>query len=198
MPQGVLRVALTGGIATGKSHCLRRFAERGATVIDADVVARTVVEPGTAGNAAVVHRFGSDILDAGGAIDRAALARVVFSDTTARQALERIVHPAVYAAIDAWFSTLTSGVAIADIPLLFETHHDAEFDAVVVAACDPATQLARVMARDRLSIGEARQRIAAQLPIDDKRRLATHVIDTSGSIEATDRRVDDVWDVLQR
>lgn len=197
MAQRVLRVALTGGIATGKSHCLRRFAARGAAVIDADVVARTVVEPGTAGHAAVVRAFGANILNARGAIDRAALARIVFADAEARRTLEHIVHPAVYAAIATWFSTLTAGVAIADIPLLYETHHEADFDAVVVVACDPALQLARLVARDHLSLEDARQRIAAQLPIDNKRRRATHVIDTSGSIDVTDERVDAIWEMLR-
>lgn len=196
MAQRVLRVALTGGIATGKSHCLRRFAARGAAVIDADVLARTVVESGSVGHAAVVRRFGAGIIDQKGEVDRARLAAIVFADPAARKDLEQIVHPAVYDAIRAWLSALSPSVAIADIPLLFETHHESDFDVVIVAACSPETQIARLMARNHLTLAEARQRLATQLPIDEKRRRATHVIDTSGSIDATDERVDEVWEAL--
>lgn len=191
-----LRVALTGGIATGKSHSLRRFAELGAHVVDADVLAREVVEAGTAGHAAVVARFGRRVLDDRGGIDRAALASVVFSDATARHDLEAIVHPAVYAAIQTWFAGIRGGVAIADIPLLYETRREHDFDVVVVVACQPEEQLRRLMSRNHLSVEEARQRIAAQLPIDEKRRRADHVIDTSGPVEDTDRQIDELWKTL--
>ena len=191
------RVALTGGIATGKSYCLGKFAEAGAPTIDADALARQAVTPGTAGFRAVVARFGAAVVLPDGSLDRAALGRLVFADTGARRALEAIIHPAVYGAIERWFDALEKAgrapAAIADIPLLFETRHEHEFDDVVVAACPPAVQLARVMARDGLLENEARQRLASQWPIDNKRARASHVIDTSGTMEETDAQVRDVW-----
>lgn len=194
-----LRVALTGGIATGKSHCLARFAALGAAVIDADQLARVVVQPGTPGLAAVIARFGPSIARADGSLDRDALGRLVFADAAARLDLEAIIHPAVYQAIEAWFEGRLpeSSLAIADIPLLFETRHEGDFDHVIVAACTPAQQLERLRARG-LSDADARQRLASQLPIEEKARRADHVIDTSGSIADTDRQVIEVWEALQR
>jgi dephospho-CoA kinase len=197
----VLRVALTGGIATGKSYCLKRFAALGAETIDADVLARQAVESGTPGLAAVVARFGRDVLKADGTLDRAALARIVFADDGARRDLEAIVHPYVFEARDAWLSSLTaraattgeSIVAIADIPLLFEAGRPTDFDLVIVVACDPAQQRARVMTRDHLTASEADRRIAVQWPINRKRALADIVIDTSGDFEETDRQIDEAW-----
>ncbi len=201
----LLRVALTGGIATGKSYCLKRFASLGAVTIDADVLARQAVEPGTPGLAAVVARFGGDVLRADGTLDRTSLARIVFADDAARRDLETIVHPYVFAARDAWLSSLAtraeetgeSIVAIADIPLLFEAGRPSDFDLVIVVACEPAQQRARVMARDHLSADEADRRIAVQWPIDRKRARADIVIDTSGSFEETDRQIERAWERLK-
>jgi len=119
------RAALTGGIATGKSYCLARFAALGAAVVDADQLAREAVAPGTAGLASVVARFGTTYLRADGSLDRPALGRLVFGDRLARADLEAIIHPEVYHRVGAWFANLPAGtrVAIADIPLLFETGH---------------------------------------------------------------------------
>lgn len=192
-----LRVALTGGIATGKSHCLRRFAELGAPTIDADTLAKQAVEPGTDGFRAVVQRFGSAVVAADGTLNRAALGNVVFGDDEARHALEAIIHPMVRQSIDRWFESLDRqpGVraGIADIPLVFETGRDKDFDVVVVAACSPATQKARLMSRDGFSEAQADQRIRAQMPIDDKARRARYVISTEGTIAETDRQVAQVW-----
>lgn len=187
----VLRVALTGGIATGKSFCLTRFAALGAAVIDADVVAREVVQPGTAGLRKIVDRFGSGVLRRDGALDRAALARIVFADRAARTALEAIVHPEVYRRISEWYANLAPGpkVAIADIPLLFETGHEHEFDRIVVCACDPAEQLRRVMARGDLSADEARARIATQWPTEARVARADYVIRTDGTHAETEAQV---------
>ena len=197
MTPRTLRVALTGGIATGKSHCLRRFTELGAPTIDADTLAKKAVEPGTDGFNAVVRRFGTGIVGADGTLDRAALGNVVFGDDEARHALEAIIHPTVRQSIDRWFEALDRqpGVraGIADIPLLFETGRDRDFDVVVVAACAPATQKARLMNRDGFSEEQADQRIRAQMPIDDKARRARHVISTEGTIAETDRQVAQVW-----
>jgi dephospho-CoA kinase len=193
------RVALTGGIATGKTSCLRVFAALGAPVIDADTLARAAVEPGTTGLSAVAARFGHLVLTADGTLDREALGRVVFADPSARRDLEAIIHPAVYAAIEDWFNQLNGQkpFGIADVPLLYETGRTADFDRVVVAACDPAEQKRRVMARDGLSETEADQRIAAQLPIAHKRAQADYVIDTSGDAEETERQVVEIWERLQ-
>lgn len=206
MSASFLRVGLTGGIATGKSSCLRRFSDLGAATIDADIVARDVVAPGTPGFDAVVKRFGATAVTAAGVLDRAAIGRVVFADVSARQDLERIVHPAVYDVIQQWFERQSAlhatargpRVAIADIPLLFETNRPGRVDRVVVAACPADLQLQRLMARDGLSEAEASRRIAAQLPIEDKRSRADFVIDTSGSLDDTNRNVDRVWAELQQ
>ena len=194
----VRRVALTGGIATGKSHVRAEFERLGVPTIDADVLARAAVAPGTPGLSAVAARFGPEVLDSSGALDRKRLAAIVFQDATARQDLERIVHPAVRLAIDHWFAALppTQPFAIADIPLLYETGRHAEFDAVVATTCDPETQVRRVMSRDSVSESEARQRIAAQLSSDEKMRRATHVIHTDGAFEETARQVRDVYNKL--
>jgi len=191
----VQRVALTGGIATGKSYCLERFAACGVPTIDADVLAREAVAPGTPGLAAIASRFGAGILAADGTLDRAALGRIVFGDTKARAALEAIIHPEVYRRIRDWFANLPAGtrLAIADIPLVFETGHYHDFDEVVVAACDPSEQVRRVMARDHLSEADARARLAAQWPIEEKVKRAHRVIWTDRGFLETDRQVADVY-----
>jgi len=193
-----LRVALTGGIATGKSHCLGKFAALGAAVVDADELAHQVVEPDSPGFNEVIARFGPEYACADGTLDRKRLAALIFADDSARRDLEAIIHPAVYAAIQAWFEHHRRGIAIADIPLLFETGRERDFDRVIVAACPPAMQLQRLTARNQLSVEEAQRRIAAQMPIDDKTGLADFVIDTSGSFEQTDAQVREVWDRLRR
>jgi dephospho-CoA kinase len=187
----MLRVALTGGIATGKSYCLRHFAELGVPVVDADQLARDAVAPGSTGLAAVVQHFGPEVLLADGTLDRAALARIVFEDSRARAALEAIVHPEVYRRIRDWFVNLpaASRVAIADIPLVFETGHNHDFDAVIVAACRPDEQVRRVMARDGLSEHDAKARLAAQWPIEEKAKRADHVIWTDRTFAETDAQV---------
>lgn len=198
-----LRVALTGGIATGKSYCLARFAALGAHTIDADALARAAVAPGTPGLDAVLARFGTGVLDAAGGLDRAGLGRLVFSDPDARRDLETIIHPLVYRAVQEWYQRLAhtappSAVAIADIPLLYETGRAAEFDRVVAVSCTPDQQLKRLIARAGLSREEAASRIASQWPLDQKTRRADYVIDTSGSFEDTDRQIGEVWARLSR
>jgi dephospho-CoA kinase len=184
----MLRVALTGGIATGKSYCLARFAALGVPVIDADVLARQAVAAGSPGLQAVATRFGSEVLAPDGTLDRPALARIVFADKDARAALEAIIHPEVRRRIRDWFTTRppSTPFAIADIPLLFETGQEHDFDRVVVVACAPEEQLRRLMARDGLSEHDARQRLAAQWPIGEKVKRAHHVIRTDGSFADTD------------
>jgi dephospho-CoA kinase len=194
----MLRVALTGGIATGKSYCLARFAATGAPVIDADRLAREAVAPGSRALKAVAARFGPSILLPDGSLDRAALGRIVFGDRTARADLEAIVHPEVYRRIGDWFATRppATGFAIADIPLLFETGHNHDFDRVIVAACDSQLQLRRLMSRDGLSETEARARLDAQWPIEEKVARATYVIRTDGTLADTDAQVRTINELL--
>jgi dephospho-CoA kinase len=191
-------VALTGGIATGKSYCLGRFAAHGVPTIDADVLAREAVAAGTPGLAAVAERFGAGVLAADGTLDRPALGRIVFGDTKARAALEAIIHPEVYRRIREWFANLPAGahIAMADIPLVFETGHNHDFDEVVVAACDPEEQVRRVMARDGLSDAEARARLTAQWPIEEKAKRANRVIWTDRGFAETDRQITDTYTAL--
>ena len=197
--RSVRRVALTGGIATGKSHVRRLFEGFGVPTVDADVLARQAVGHGSAALDAVIGRFGRGVLDATGNLNRRALATVVFDDPVARQDLEAIIHPEVRRGIDAFFASLdpaTHPVAIADIPLLYETGRAGEFERVIVTACEPATQTRRLMERDRLSEAEARQRLAAQLPIEEKVRRADYVIRTDGSYEDTERQTREVYEAL--
>jgi dephospho-CoA kinase len=196
----VVQVALTGGIATGKSYCLQRFGALGAPTIDADHLARLAVAPGSPGLQAVAQRFGTDMVRADGTLDRAALARIVFSDRAARADLEAIVHPDVYRRIRDWFAQLPfdTAVAIADIPLLFETGHEHDFDAVVLAACTPEEQLRRLVARDGLPEADARARLDAQWPIDEKVRRAHYVIRTDGGFTQTDQEIERVYRRLAR
>ena len=192
-----LRVALTGGIATGKSYCLKKFSSLGAPTIDADLLARQAVAPGTSGFRSVVSRFGSSVVAPDGSLNRVALATLVFTDVESRRALEEIVHPAVYAAIERWFESLSRredlAAAIADIPLLYETGRDRDFDVVVVVGCLPETQVARLVERNHLSEEDARLRLRSQIPIGQKVKRADFVINTDGTFEETDRQVEDVW-----
>jgi dephospho-CoA kinase len=184
----MLKIALTGGIATGKSHVLERFR------LDADVLAHGVTGAGTEATAAIVRRFGADVLASDGSIDRARLGPVVFGDPAARRDLEAIVHPAVYRAIAAGlraFELTGSRLAVVDVPLLFETGHEGDFDRVILTACSESTQVERLVARG-LSPEEARQRIAAQWPTPEKASRAHYIIDTDRDVAETDRQVDDV------
>jgi dephospho-CoA kinase len=184
------RVALTGGIATGKSYVRERFEALGVPAIDADRLAREAIAPGTPGLAAVVARFGPGVLDASRQVNRAALGAIVFSDESARQDLEAIVHPVVRRAIDDWFRSLepSTPFAVAEIPLLYENSREREFSAVIVAACEPAQQVERLRARG-LDDAATRQRIASQLPIEEKVRRADYVVKTGGSYADTEAQV---------
>lgn len=193
MPDGVLRVGLTGGIATGKSYVTQRLREAGLPTIDADVLAREAVAPGSPVLRAVVQRFGRDMLTDGGALDRAKLGGLVFRDAQARADLEALIHPDVRRRIAAWQMRLVDdgyrGPLVADIPLLFETGRTGDFDTIVVVACDPARQRARLIERDGLSGEAADQRLAAQWPIADKVRGADYVVKTDGTFADTDAQV---------
>lgn len=190
----MLRVALTGGIATGKSHVLDQFRKRGVPCLDADLLTHGVESAGTEATQAIAARFG-DVLAADGAVDRQKLAPLVFADPGARRDLEAIVHPAVYRAIAAGLRAfeLLGGyrLAVVDVPLLYETGHAPDFDRVIVMACPPEVQIARLIERG-MSDADAQQRIAAQWPTEEKAARADFVIRTDGSVEETDEQVDKI------
>ena len=195
----LLRAALTGGIATGKSYVRSRLAAHGIPTLDSDVLAREAVAPGTSGLAAVTARFGPDVLQPDGALDRRALGVVVFGDAQARLDLEAIIHPRVREATTTWLDKLAAAgesLAIVDIPLLYETGRDRDFDRVVVTSCPRAQQVARVVERDGLTAAQAEARIDAQLPTDEKVRQADFVVDTGGTFGDTNRQVDRVVEKL--
>ncbi len=189
----MLRVALTGGIATGKTHVLEQFRRRGVPCLDADMLAHGVMAAGTEATAAIAARFGADILAADGSVDRTKLAPIAFADPVARRYLESLIHPSVYRAIAAGLRAFelldASPLAVVDVPLLYESGHAEDFDRVIVTVCAPETQLARLRERG-LSEAEARQRIAAQWPTEEKARRATSVIRTDGPFEETDQQVE--------
>jgi dephospho-CoA kinase len=192
----MLKVALTGGIATGKTYVLRRLYQLGVPTIDADDLVHGALQAGTPATIAVGERFGAEVLDPDGSVNRKALAARVFSDAEARRALEGLLHPPVYDMIQQWLAKLMATgapIGIAAIPLLFETHHEADFDVVVVTACDPDEQVRRIVVRDGATEAEARLRIAAQMPVDEKTRRATFVIWTRGTLPDTYAQVDAVW-----
>lgn len=189
----MLRIALTGGIATGKSHVLDQFRRRGVPCLDADALAHGVTAAGTEATAAIADRFGADVLSADGSVDRRKLGAIVFADPVARHQLEAIVHPAVYRAIAAGLRAFElmgdSPIAVAGVPLLYETGHEKDFDRVIVTSCSPQRQLARL--RDRgMTDADARQRIAAQWPTEEKASRADFVIRTDGTFEETDRQIE--------
>jgi dephospho-CoA kinase len=200
-PSICLRVGLTGGIGTGKSYVLARFHDLHVPTIDADDLVHEALGAGSAAVHDVVARFGPDVLAADGAVDRRRLAAIVFASPEARRDLETLLHPLVYRAITDWFARIArerrAWAGVADIPLLYETGREGDFDVVVVTACDPELQVRRVMARDGTTETEARRRLAAQWPIGEKTSRADHVIWTGGEYEETDRQVVAVYHALK-
>ncbi|MFM8535677.1 MAG: dephospho-CoA kinase [Acidimicrobiia bacterium] len=185
-------IALTGGIATGKSYVAGRFREAGVPIVDSDLLAREVVLPGTPALAAIRKRFGPDAVRRDGTMDRIRVGQIIFKDKRARLDLEALIHPAVLKAINDYFNALPKRTlfAVADIPLVFETNREKDFDAIIVVACPRDVQLQRLMERNKLSKEDAEKRIAAQLPIDQKVKKATYVISNDGTFEQTDAQVD--------
>lgn len=195
----MLRIAVTGGIATGKSYVLDRFRERGIPCLDADQLAHGVTAAGTEATQAIAGRFGAAVLDPTGAVDRKRLGAIVFADPDARRDLEAIVHPAVYRAISAGVRAFEligeAKIVVVDIPLLYETGHAEQFDKVIATVCPPDMQLARLKARG-LTDAEARQRLAAQMPAVDKAARADYMIRTDGTFEETNAQVDRILNLL--
>jgi dephospho-CoA kinase len=192
----MVRVGLTGGIASGKSLVAAELAERGAIIIDADVLAREVVKPGTPALAAIVERFGSEVLN-DGQLNRSRLAEIVFADPLARGDLERIVHPAVRArAVELERAADAAAVVVHVIPLLVETGQQQNFDFVVTVDVDQETQVQRLIARNRFSRAEAESRIAAQATREERRAAADVVLDNTGSVAQLREQIAALWTVL--
>lgn len=194
----MIRVGLTGGIASGKSTVADGLAARGAVIIDADLLAREVVEPGTDGLRAIESRFGSGVIrddESGqGALDRAALGRLVFADAEARNDLEAIIHPAVRArAAELTAEAPADAIVVQVIPLLVETGQRDAFDLVVVVDVERETQLGRLERRNGFSRAEAEARVAAQVGRAERLAAADVVIDNSGPPEALAPQLDRVW-----
>ncbi|MBM7804714.1 dephospho-CoA kinase [Geodermatophilus bullaregiensis] len=189
----MLRIGLTGGIGSGKSTVAALLAARGAVVVDADRIAREVVEPGTPGLAAVVGAFGPGVLAGDGSLDRAALASIVFADPEARARLDGIVHPLVRArAREVIERADPDAVVVQDVPLLVETGQAGAHDLVLVVEVDLETRVARLVLRG-LREEDARARIAAQATDEQRRAVADVVLDNSGGPESLAEQVDRFW-----
>jgi len=187
-------VGLTGGIGSGKSLVAELLAAHGATIIDADVLAREVVAPRTPGLAAVRERFGAGVLRADGSLDRGALGRIVFGDPVARRDLEAIIHPAVRARAAALTAAAPEGAVVVQvIPLLVETGQQGSFDQVVVVDVDPEVQLSRIMLRDGLSEAEAQARLRAQASREARLAAAQVVLRNNGTRADLAAAVDRLW-----
>jgi len=177
------------------------FAELGVPVVDADALVHEALRAGRPAAAAVRLRFGDAVMTPDGDVDRGRLGALVFQDDAARRDLEAILHPAVYLAIHEWMDVLAARrepMAVAEIPLLYETGHEGDFDCVVVAACEGDEQIRRSVRRAGLSEADVRRRIAAQWPLGEKVRRADFVIRTDGALEDTRREAIAVWEALSR
>jgi len=196
----VVVAALTGGIGSGKSTVAELLARRGAVLVDADVIAREVVEPGTPALAALVDRFGAGILAADGTLDRPALAAVAFADDESRAALETITHPAINEEFTRRMRDAPAGaVVICDVPLLVESTQARArgYEHVIVVEAPRDVRLQRLEARG-VPRADAERRMAAQASDEDRRQLATYVIDNGGDLGALEPQVDAVWRDLER
>jgi len=196
----MLRVGLTGGIASGKTTVAAMFRAHGARVLEADRIAHRLMAPGQPAYEEIVTAFGKEIVSADGSIDRKRLGAIVFADAARREELNRIVHPRVIAEQEKELARIAAAepgaVAIVEAALLVEAGYHKQLDKLVVTWCRPEQQLERLQALG-LSREGAERRIAAQLPAEEKRRLADYVIDCSGSLAETERQVEQVWQALQ-
>ncbi len=195
----MLVVGLTGNIASGKSTVSRLLTARGVPLIDADVLAREAVAPGSPALAAIIARWGARMLNADGTLDRPALRSVVFHDAAERAALDAIVHPAIGEGRNARLAELEANgapIVVCDIPLLFETGLDAECDVIVLVDAPEAVRLARLRHDRGLAEDEAREMIASQMPAEQKRPFADYVIENAGTEAELAARVDEVWGAI--
>jgi dephospho-CoA kinase len=195
--RGMLRVGLTGNIGCGKSTAVAVLAELGAHIIDADVLAREVMRPGSAVYARIVETFGNRILQTDGAIDRKVLGRIIFTIPEQRELLNSLVHPAVRAEvlhrIAELESSRSSGIVVVDAALMVESGFYRIFDRLIVVTCDPALQLARIVKRDAVTSEEARARMEAQMPMEEKLRVADYIIESSGTLRQTKEQIEAVY-----
>ena len=198
----MLKVGLTGSIAVGKSYVCVIFRELGAHILDADQTARDVVKPGTRGLRQIVENFGESILNSKGELDRPKMAAIVFADEDKRQILNSIIHPLVFEEQDKWIEEREKqdphAIAIVDAALMIESGGYRRFDRLIVVWCEPEIQLKRLMLRDDLARADAEKRIASQMPQNEKKRYADHLIDTSNSFEDTREQTLDVFEKLRR
>ncbi|WP_124726955.1 dephospho-CoA kinase [Staphylospora marina] len=194
-------LGLTGGIATGKSTVSAMFRARGAAVVDADLVAREVVEPGSEGLRKVVNRFGKEMLDERGGLNRRALGDLVFRNPDARKDLNRILHPLIIGEMRSKTTAIREAeperVIIWDVPLLIEENLTQFVEKVIVVYVPEELQKIRLMDRNGWSAEEAEARIRAQLSIEIKKQMADYVIDNSGTLSETERQVDQLWKSLK-
>lgn len=195
-------IGLTGGIASGKSTIASRLAEHGAVVVDADRIAREVVEPGTPALAQIAERFGEGVIAPDGSLDRPALGAIVFGNPEALQALNGITHPAVLAASTARFRAAAEAdpdaIVVYDVPLLVESANEYPFDRIVVAHADEATRVRRLVELRGMDPAEAERRIRSQASDEERLAVADVVIDTGGTLQHTREQVDALWRELRQ
>ena len=200
--RGFLLVGLTGSIATGKSTVSAMFRTLGCVVLDADVLAREVVEPGEPALAQIVEEFGREVLQPDGTLDRKRLGAIVFGDPARRKRLEQITHPAIRDRFLRHLAELEArgfdGIVLWDAPVMIETGGHRAMEKLVVVATDEATQQARLQARDGIDAVEAARKIGSQMPVAEKAKLADYVIDNAGDRAATEARVREVHAALLR
>jgi dephospho-CoA kinase len=197
----MLRVGLTGGIATGKTTVGRMFVDLGCHLLDSDLITRELFEPGQAVRDAVAAAFGAAVLAANGSIDRRVLGEIVFNDPQLRQQLNSLVHPAIIERQQEWLSAVERenphAVGIVSAALMIEVGTYRSYDRLIVVSCSPAEQLRRLRKRDALSEEQAEARIASQMPLSEKVRYADYVIDTSGELPATRSQVERINTILR-
>ncbi|SFS71876.1 dephospho-CoA kinase [Marininema halotolerans] len=196
-----MSIGLTGGIATGKSTVAKMIASRGGHIIDADQVAREVVEPGTEGSRRVRERFGNHLFTSSGELDRLALRKVIFHDERARKDLNQLLHPLILHRMKSMRDKIESKpgrMAVLDIPLLIEEGLASLVDQVIVVVVPESLQLQRLVAREGISEEQALKMIQAQMPIEEKKKFADVIIDNSGTMADTERQVDVLWETWVR
>lgn len=192
-----MNLGLTGGIACGKSTVAAMLVRRGAILIDADQIARIVVEPGSPVLDRIVERFGQAVLNPDGSLHRKKLGEIVFNDASAREDLERLIHPAIRAMMTERMAHFEREhprkLVVVDVPLLFESKLEGMFSEIMLVYIPKELQLTRLMHRDGLTAEQAESRLNAQMPIEDKKALADIIIDNRGSLEETERQIDRFW-----
>lgn len=198
----MLKIGLTGSIAVGKSFVCECLRELGCHVLDADQTSRETVAKGTDGLAEIVRKFGEEILQPDGELDRKKMGSIVFADEEKRQLLNSIVHPRVIQAQNKWIDEVEkqdpNGIAVIDAALMIESGGYQRFDKLIVVWCEPEIQLQRLMARDGFDENTAKMRFAAQMPQDEKKRFADHLIDTSNGFDDTRRQVERLVSQLKK